>query len=100
MADIDIKLTREELEKHGLPFNGSEDVEIVHQGVIAFNKKYERRYVIFKWLDGKCYKTQYEMYQGKMNWLLLDRHDKIVCSEVEKVVETTVTWLEVSRFSR
>jgi hypothetical protein len=87
------KFKREELRKHGLPYDGYDGVEIIGDNIVDHSRWSVDHELIFRWTDGKYYETSYSVGATEMQDERPWEYDKEVeCQEVRKVTKTIEVW--------
>jgi hypothetical protein len=88
-----IKIPREELREYGLPDDGYEGVEVIEDNVVDNSRWSIYHELIFRWHDGKTYRTDYSVgateMQDESPW---EYSEEVECTEVHKVPKTVEVW--------
>ena len=88
-----IKFSKQALMDHDLPFGGSDVVDLVESKLVDHTRWSVHYEIIFKWTDGKYYKTEYSEGATEMQdegpW---EYQDEVECIEVYKVQRLVDVW--------
>lgn len=88
-----IKISTKELMEYGLPWDGYDGVEVIEDNVVDNSRWSIDHVLIFKWIDGKTYRTTYSVgateIQDEAPW---EYEKEVDCIEVHKVPRLIEVW--------